>query len=95
MPTNTLKTGSANGCRIKDLKGLDVNYTSSLKDSKGRKLSPYVQTLGHIDTPLTRKLTSVHHSVARQDVTHRLDRMSRIKSTLGIKEVNIKREDRM
>ncbi|HBI4798456.1 TPA: hypothetical protein K7X89_004633 [Escherichia coli] len=27
------------GCRIKDLKRLDVNLTSSLKDSKGRKLS--------------------------------------------------------
>ncbi|HAH9237016.1 TPA: hypothetical protein HIP71_004204 [Escherichia coli] len=39
-PTNTLKTGSANGCRIKDLKRLDVNLTASLKDSKGRKLSP-------------------------------------------------------
>lgn len=38
-PTNTLKTGSADGCRIKDLKRLDVNLTSSLKDSKGRKLS--------------------------------------------------------
>ncbi|OIZ71477.1 hypothetical protein BM756_16860 [Escherichia coli] len=37
--TNTLKTGSADGCRIKDLKRLDVNLTSSLKDSKGRKLS--------------------------------------------------------
>ena len=31
------------------------------------------------------------HTVARQDVTHRLDWMSRIKATLGIKEVNIKR----
>ncbi|EMF4725856.1 hypothetical protein V3601_003813 [Escherichia coli] len=37
--SNTLKTGSADGCRIKDLKRLDVNLTSSLKDSKGRKLS--------------------------------------------------------
>lgn len=39
-PTNTLKAGNANGCRIKDLKRLDINLTSSLKDSKGRKLSP-------------------------------------------------------
>ena len=38
-PTNTLKTGSANGCRIKDLKHIDVRFTSSLKDSKGRKLA--------------------------------------------------------